>query len=103
MILTILLSLMAISFIAHVLMLFTSFGAGGVKKKRYFLSHLTLWITGALGYVIAWQFAGKDVSPVIDVFDTPFKQFLIIVLAFALSLIAHSIVRMFVLPQYKRA
>jgi hypothetical protein len=103
MILTILLSLMAISFLAHVVTLFTSFGAGGVKKKRYFLSHLTLWITGALGYVIAWQFAGKEVSPVIDVFDTPFKQFLIIVLAFALSLIAHSIVRMFVLPQYKRA
>ncbi len=59
MILTILLSLMAISFIAHVLMLFTSFGAGGVKKNATFYHTLPLWITGALGYVIAWQFAGK--------------------------------------------
>lgn len=103
MLLTILLSLMAICFLAHVLLLFTSFGPAGVKKKRYFMSHLMLWLTGAFGYVIAWLFAGKDASPVIDVFDTPVKQLLILVLAFALSLIANSIVKLFVLPQYHRA
>lgn len=98
-----LLVLMAVCFLSHVLMLFTSFGAGGVRKRRYFLSHLTLWLTGAFGYLIAVLYAGKGVSPVIDVFDTPGKQVLLLVIAFGLSLVAHSIVRLFVLPQYKRA
>lgn len=103
MILTILLAFMAICFISHVLLLFTSFGSGGVKKTRYFLSHLTLWLTGAFGYLVAVLYAGKGISPVIDVFDTTGKQVMIPLVAFALSLIAHSIVRMFVLPQYRRA
>lgn len=98
-----LLVLMAVCFLSHVLMLFTSFGTGGVRKTRYFLSHLTLWLTGVLGYLIAVLYAGKGVSSVIDVFDTPGKQVLLLVIAFGLSLVAHSIVRLFVLPQYKRA
>ncbi|WP_276481065.1 hypothetical protein [Paraflavitalea pollutisoli] len=101
--LTTLLVLMALCFLSHVIMLFTSFGGGGVKKTRYFLSHLTLWLTGAFGYLIAVLYAGKGESSIIDIFDTPFKQVLLIVVAFALSLIAHSIVRLFVLPQHKRA
>lgn len=101
--LTTLLVLMAICFLSHVVMLFTSFGGHGVKKTRYFLSHLTLWLTGGFGYLIAVLYAGKGESSIIDTFNTPLKQFLLIAVAFALSLIAHSIVRLFVLPQYNRA
>jgi len=98
-----LLALMAVSFLAHVFLLFTSFGPGGLKKTRYFYSHFTLWITGALACLTAVLFAGKDVSPVIDTFNTPGKQLLLVVVSFALSLTAHSIVKLFVLPQYRRA
>jgi len=98
-----LLSLMAVCFLAHVILLFTSFGAGGVKRTRYFLSHLTLWLTGAFAYLTALLYAGKNISAVIDMFDTPGKQLLLLVVAFGLSLVAHSIVKLFVLPQHKRA
>ncbi|WP_160718123.1 hypothetical protein [Chitinophaga solisilvae] len=92
----------ALFFVAHVYLLFTSFGKAGFQKKKYLWSHITLWITGALACIITLIFAGKSVSSVIDVFDTPVKSSLLIVLAFALSLIAHSIVKMLVLPKYTR-
>ena len=103
MLLTLLLVLAATCFLAHIILLFTSFGDAAVRWRRYFWSHITLWITGLLGTIITWVYAGKDVSPVIDVFDTPFKQGLILITALALSLVAHSIVRLFVLPRYQDA
>jgi uncharacterized membrane protein HdeD (DUF308 family) len=102
MLLTLLLILAGTCFLVHVILLFTSFGDAAVKWRRYFWSHITLWITGLLGTIITWTYAGKDVSPVIDVFDTPFKQSLPLITALGLSLLAHSIVRLLVLPRYQR-
>ncbi|WP_212005452.1 hypothetical protein [Chitinophaga sp. HK235] len=101
--LTLLIVLAASFFVAHVLLLFSSFGKKGFLKTRYLWSHITLWITGLLACIITLLFAGKSVSGVIDVFDTPMKSALLIVLSLALSLVAHTIVRTMVLPKYNRA
>jgi hypothetical protein len=102
MLLALLLGLTIACFLSHVIMLFTSFPPSGIRKRRYFLSHLTLWLTGIFFYLATWQYAGQDVSTVIDLFDTPGKRVLILATAAGLSLIAHSIVRLLVFPQYKR-
>lgn len=88
-------------FVAHVILLFTSFGKNGYQKKRYFYSHLTLWITGVLLFVMAALYAGKEVSPVLDVFDTIGKQALILAAVVVLSLTAHTICRYLVIPRFK--
>ncbi|HVI46450.1 MAG TPA: hypothetical protein VM802_16360 [Chitinophaga sp.] len=95
-------TLAVLFFVAHVYLLFTSFGKKGFQKTKYLWSHITLWITGIIASVLTMLYAGKSVSGVIDVFDTPAKSALLIVLALALSLIAHSIVKMLVLPKYTR-
>ena len=91
----------AIFFVAHVFLLFTSFGKSGYNRKKYLWSHLTLWITGILLFVAARLYAGTGQSPVIDVFDTPLKQGLILVVALALSAAAHTIVKLLVMPKYQ--
>lgn len=91
----------ALFFVAHVILLFTSFGKNGYQKGRYFYSHLTLWVSGALLFLLALLYSGKQVSPVLDVFDTLGKQALILALVVGLSLIAHTVVRTFVIPRYK--
>jgi hypothetical protein len=101
MVLTLLLILAATCFLTHVILLFTSFGDAAVRWRRYFWSHITLWITGLLGTIITWAYAEKEISPVIDVFNTPFKQSLPLIVALGLSLLAHSIVRLLVLPRYQ--
>lgn len=88
-------------FVAHVILLFTSFGKSSYQKGRYFYSHLTLWISGALLFMIALLYSGKEVSPVLDVFDTIGKQALILGVVVVLSLVAHTIVRTFIIPRYK--
>jgi hypothetical protein len=88
-------------FVAHVILLFTSFGKNGYQKKRYFYSHLTLWITGVLLFVMAALYAGKEVSPFLDVFDTFGKQALILAAVVVLSLTAHTICRYLVIPRFK--
>ncbi|CAL1519300.1 hypothetical protein [Chitinophaga sp. MM2321] len=98
--LTTLSTLAVLFFIAHVYLLFTSFGEKGFQKKKYLWSHITLWITGVLACGLTILFAGKSVSGVIDVFDTPVKSALLIVLALVLSAIAHTIVKLLVLPKY---
>ena len=100
--LTTLAILAATFFLAHVFLLFTSFGKKGFQKQKYLWSHITLWITGGLACLIALLFAGKAVSPVIDVFDTPGKAALLVVIALALSGAAHSIVKLMVLPKYEK-
>lgn len=87
-------------FVAHVVLLFTAFGEKGFHKNRYFWSHATLWITGFLFFLMATLFAGKQVSVIADVFDTPLKRFLILAAAAVLSLVAHTIVRLVVLPKF---
>jgi len=88
-------------FIAHVILLFTSFGKNGYQKKRYFYSHLTLWICGAIVFLMAMLYAGKNASTILDVFDTPVKQLLIPGMVVVLSFTAHTIVRLLVLPKYQ--
>lgn len=95
--------LAALFFVAHVFLLFTSFGKSGFQKQKYLWSHITLWITGCIACLIAILFAGKSVSGIIDVFDTPGKASLLIVIALVLSAVAHSIVKLLVLPKYQRA
>jgi hypothetical protein len=89
-------------FLAHVYLLFTSFGKSGFQKAKYLWSHITLWITGGLAFLIALLFAGKGVSGVLDVFDTPGKAALLLLLAFVLSGIAHTIVKFMVMPKYAK-
>lgn len=101
--LTTLTVLAAAFFLAHVYLLFTSFGKTGFQKQKYLWSHITLWITGAIACLIAILFAGKSVSGVIDVFDTPGKAAVLLLIALALSGAAHSIVKLLVLPKYEKA
>ncbi len=101
--LTTLTVLVALFFLAHVYLLFTSFGKKGFQKQKYLWSHITLWITGGVACLIAILFAGKGVSGAIDVFNTPGKAALLILIALALSGAAHSIVRLLVLPKYQDA
>ncbi|WP_440133068.1 hypothetical protein [Chitinophaga sancti] len=88
-------------FVAHVILLFTSFGKNGYQKKRYFYSHLTLWIAGVLVFLMTALFAGKQVSPILDVFDTFGKQALILGGVVVLSLTAHTICRYLVIPRFR--
>ncbi|UYQ94602.1 hypothetical protein MKQ68_05790 [Chitinophaga horti] len=87
-------------FIAHVVLLFTSFGKTGFQKKKYFWSHLTLWITGVIAYLVTVLYAGKGISPIVDLFDTAGKQALLLLVVVVLSIVAHTIVKLFVLPKY---
>jgi len=85
-------------FITHVVLLLTAFPQSTLAHKRYFYSHLTLWITGFIVFALALLYAGSGRSGFIDYFNTPIKMGMIIVFTFALSLIAHLIVRFIVLP-----
>jgi len=98
---TTLAALALVFFVAHVILLFTSFGKNGYQKMRYFYSHLTLWIAGILVFALAALYAGKQVSPILDVFDTVGKQALILAGVVVLSLTAHTIVRYLVIPRFK--
>lgn len=91
----------ALFFVAHVFLLFTSFGKDQYNRKKYLWSHLTLWICGAILFAMTTLFAGKGTSEVMDVFDTPVKRGLILVVAFGLSAIAHTVVKLLVMPKYQ--
>ena len=88
-------------FLAHVVLLFTSFGKNGYQKTRYLYSHVTLWICGGILFALASLYSGKGVSPLLDVFDTPLKRLLIVAAFLLLSFGAHNIVRWLVMPKYK--
>lgn len=91
----------AVFFIAHVLLLFTSFGKDSYNKTKYFWSHLTLWIAGILVFALTTMYAGTGESAIVDVFDTPVKRWLIPGVTVVLSIVAHLVVRSFVLPRYQ--
>jgi hypothetical protein len=95
-----LLVLAAVFFVAHVALLFTSFGKNGFQKKKYFWSHLTLWITGIIAYLITVLYAGKGINQTVDLFDTGGKQALLLLVTVVLSVVAHTVVKLFILPKY---
>lgn len=90
-------------FVAHVILLFTSFSATGVNKRKYFWSHATLWIFGLVVFAMAFLYAGQGEAAIIDVFNTPGKRLIILAVVALLSVTAHSIVKLFVLPRYKNS
>ena len=91
-------ALAVLFFILHVSFLLASFPGGGFNKRRYFISHLTLWLTGLIVFILALLFAGKGVSPFLDYFDTTTKKLMILVATLVLSGVAHTIVRLLVHP-----
>lgn len=87
-------------FLAHVFLLFTSFGKNGFQKTRYLYSHVTLWICGGFIFTLASLYSGKGVSTLLDAFNTPEKRLMIIGAFLLLSFVAHNVVRLFVMPKY---
>lgn len=98
---TALLVLALLFFVAHVALLFTSFSKNTFNKRRYAWSHYTLWLCGIVAYLAVILFAPNDGTS--DVFNTPVKQGLILLTVIALSAVAHTIVRLLVLPRYTAA
>jgi len=91
-----------IFFIAHVTLLFTAFPQSKLAPTRYFYSHLTLWITGAFIFALAFFYSGSGRSSFLDYFDTTTKKTMILVFTLALSLAAHGIVTMVVVPLLRK-
>lgn len=89
-------------FIAHVGFLIASFTGSQFGTKRYFYSHLTLWITGVLIFLLAVLYSGNGQSQFLDYFNTPLKKAMILVVTAAVSLLAHCIVKFLVLPAVKK-
>ncbi|WP_158799246.1 hypothetical protein [Pedobacter sp. L105] len=90
-----------IFFIAHVALLFTAFPQSKLARKRYFYSHLTLWITGLFVFALALLYSGSGRSAFLDYFDSTTKKVMILVFTAALSLVAHSIVIWVVVPMLR--
>jgi len=90
-------------FLAHVILLFTAFPKSQLAQRRYFYSHLTLWLTGLTVFLLAVLSSGTGESAFLDYFNTPVKKGMIIVFTLSLSLVAHTIVRMLVLPIMNKA
>lgn len=88
----------AVFFIAHVVLLLASFSGSSLIGNRYFYSHLTLWVTGIVVFTMAVLYSGTNQSGFLDYFNTPFKKGMILAATLALSLVAHSIVKLLVLP-----
>ncbi|MGY3212264.1 hypothetical protein [Mucilaginibacter sp. HD30] len=93
-----LLAVAAALFLANVILLFTAFPKAQLAQKRYFYSHLTLWLTGATVFILALLYSGTGESGFLDYFDSPKKKGMIIAFTLTLSLVAHTIVRLAVLP-----
>jgi hypothetical protein len=92
-----------IFFITHVALLFTAFPKSELARRRYFYSHLTLWLTGLAVFTLAVLYAGSGQSAFLDYFDTPLKKAIILIFTFALSLTAHLIVKLLVLPLMRKS
>lgn len=89
---TVLASIAALLFLAHVLLLVISFPGGRFDRKRYFWSHATLWLTGIVVFTLALVFSGSGQSAFVDYFDTLGKKLMILVVTVVLSFVAHMIV-----------
>ena len=97
-----LITIAVIFFITHVALLLASFPKSELARVRYFYSHLTLWITGLTVFILAVLYSGSGQSAFLDYFDTSAKKALILVFTFALSLTAHLIVKLLVLPLLRK-
>lgn len=89
-------------FIAHLVLLLTAFPQSKLAGRRYFYSHLTLWLTGIFVFILTLLYSGSGQSLFLDYFDTSTKKALILVFTLALSLVAHTIVKWVVLPALKK-
>jgi len=92
-----------IFFLTHVILLFTAFPKSKLASTRYFYSHLTLWLTGVIIFVLAILYSGSGQSHFLDYFNSPAKKGMILVFTLALSLTAHAIVRLIVIPLMRRS
>lgn len=99
----ILISVAVILFIAHVILLFTSFSNAGIIPSRYFYSHLTLWLTGLSVFALVALYSGTNRSAFLDYFDTWMRKSYIVLFTFGLSLVAHAIVTFLVLPLLRKS
>ncbi|WP_345949289.1 hypothetical protein ABDD95_20810 [Mucilaginibacter sp. PAMB04274] len=99
----ILMILAAVLFVAHVVLLLASFSRTAFSRRRYFYSHLTLWLTGICVFVLAWQFRGQQISGFLDYFNTLGRLILILIFTAALSLAAHLIVKFAILPAWYKS
>ncbi|WP_413667919.1 hypothetical protein ACEN9X_26090 [Mucilaginibacter sp. Mucisp86] len=99
----ILISTAVILFIAHVVLLFTSFSNASLISPRYFYSHLTLWLTGLSVFALAALYSGTNQSGFLDYFNTWMKRSYILVFTFGLSLVAHCLVTFLVLPLLRKS
>ncbi|MFL9483877.1 hypothetical protein ACI6Q2_13955 [Chitinophagaceae bacterium LWZ2-11] len=91
--LIILTSAAILCFLAHVGLLVSAFIGKDFSNIRYFYSHVTLWITGVLVFIMALLYQGENKSAFLDYFDTPLKKVMILVATLALSFVAHTIIR----------
>ncbi|RVU00919.1 hypothetical protein EOD41_09805 [Mucilaginibacter limnophilus] len=89
-------------FLLHVMFLLMSFRGGALVQPRYFYSHLTLWLTGACVFFLAFLYSGKSESRFLDYFDSPSKLAAILISTMTLSLVAHLIVRYLVVPALRK-
>ncbi|MHA4896741.1 hypothetical protein ACXZ1K_18475 [Pedobacter sp. PWIIR3] len=87
-----------IFFVTHVGLLLTSFPQAKLARKRYFYSHLTLWLTGGFVFMLVVLYSGSGQSGFLDYFDSTNKKIMILVFTFGLSLLAHAVVKLVVLP-----
>lgn len=91
-----------IFFIAHVALLLAAFPQSQLARTRYFYSHLTLWVTGALVFSLVLLYGGSGRSAFLDYFDTATKKAMILVFTAALSLVAHLLVKLVVVPMLSK-
>ncbi len=98
----IIISAAGVLFLTHVWLLLTAFPKFELAKRRYFYSHLTLWLTGLLLFILTIVYSGAGKSGFIDYFNSPLSKVMILVFTIALSLVAHGIVKIFILPIFRK-
>lgn len=92
-----------IFFITHVLLLLSSFSRKKLLAKRYYYSHFTLWLTGIVVFILASVYQGTQRSGFLDFFNTSFSRIMILCFTLFLSVLAHLVVRLLVLPIIRRS
>ncbi|MBS1566243.1 MAG: hypothetical protein JST39_17800 [Bacteroidetes bacterium] len=97
-----LLAAIACAFVAHLALMLLSFSGGRFHPRRYFYSHLTLWMTGLFLFAAVWLYEGEKLSAFLDYFDTTTSKLMVLVATVGVSLLAHIIVRKLVLPAMYR-
>ncbi len=91
----------AVFFLTHVILMLASFKGGVFSFRRYFFSHLTLWLAGLTVFCMAALYQDGG-GAFLSYFDSGAKRAMILVFTFGLSALAHLIVRFLVLPVYRR-